>query len=133
HDVGDAAFAGLRVDADHGFVATSDVLRVDRQVRNLPRVFLLRYARLLRGTLVGFEPLVDGVLVAAGERGEHQVAAPWAAFADGELVAVLHGALDLVHVGKVDLRIDALAEQVHTQCDEVDIAGALPVTEQAAL
>src|SRR5699024_3495413 len=133
HDVGDTALAGLRVDADHGFVATTDVLRVDRQVRNLPRVLVLRDARVLCGTLVCLQPLVDGVLVAAGEGGEHQVTAPWAAFADWKLVAVLHGALDLVHVGEVDLRVDSLTEQVHTQRDEVDVAGTLAVTEQATL
>ena len=55
------------------------------------------------------------------------------AFADGQLVAVLDGPADLVEVGEVDLRVDALAEQVHAEGDEVDVAGALAVAEQAAL
>jgi hypothetical protein len=50
-----------------------------------------------------------------------------------QLVAVLDGAPDLVDVGEVDLRVDALAEQVHPQGDQVDVAGALAVAEQAAL
>ena len=37
HDVGDAALAGLRVDPDDGLVGAADVLRVDRQVRDLPQ------------------------------------------------------------------------------------------------
>ena len=36
HDVGDAALAGLAVDADDGLVGAADVLRVDRQVGHLP-------------------------------------------------------------------------------------------------
>ncbi len=51
----------------------------------------------------------------------------------GQLVAVLDGAADLVHVGEVDLRVDALAEQVHAQGDQVDVAGAFAVAEEAAL
>ena len=38
-----------------------------------------------------------------------------------------------VDVAEVDLRIDALREQVDAEGDEVDVAGALPVAEQAAL
>ena len=44
-----------------------------------------------------------------------------------------HGAADLVDVGEVDLRVDALGEQVHAQGDQVDVAGALALPEQAAL
>ena len=50
-----------------------------------------------------------------------------------QLVAVLDGPLDLVDVGEVDLRVDALGEQVQPQRDQVDVAGALAVAEQAAL
>ena len=34
---------------------------------------------------------------------------------------------------EVDLRVDALAEEVHAQGDQVDVAGALTLAEQAAL
>ena len=50
-----------------------------------------------------------------------------------QLVAVLGGAPDLVEVAEVDLRVDALREQVDAERDEVDVAGALAVAEQAAL
>jgi hypothetical protein len=55
------------------------------------------------------------------------------ALVDRQLVAVLDGAADLVDVGEVDLGVDALGEQVHAQGDQVDVAGALAVAEQAAL
>ena len=61
------------------------------------------------------EALLDGVLVRAGEGREDEVAAPRVPLADGQLVAVLDGAPDLVDVGEVDLRVDALAEQVHAR------------------
>ncbi|MGX1483234.1 hypothetical protein RKD45_002310 [Streptomyces griseus] len=52
---------------------------------------------------------------------------------DLHLVAVLAGAADLVDLREVDLRVDALGEQVHAQGDQVDVAGALALAEQAAL
>jgi hypothetical protein len=58
---------------------------------------------------------------------------PQGALVHGQLVAVLGGALDLVDVAEVDLRVDALREQVDAQGDQVDVAGALAVAEQAAL
>ena len=52
---------------------------------------------------------------------------------DRQLGAVLDRAPDLVDVGEVDLRVDALAEQVQPQGHQADVAGALAVAEQAAL
>src|SRR5699024_1248387 len=83
--------------------------------------------------LAGGEALLDGVLVGAGEGRVDEVAAVGVAGVDVHLGALLDGAPDLVDVGEVDLRVDALAEQVHAQGDEVDVAGALPLPEQAAL
>ena len=67
-----------------------------------------------------------------GERGEDQVAAPRDTLWDRHLVRVLDRAADLVHIGEIDLRVNTLAEHVHAQRDEVDVTGALTVTEQAA-
>ena len=61
------------------------------------------------------EALLDGVLVGAGEGGVDQVAAVRVALVHRQLVAVLDGAADLVDVGEVDLRVDALGEQVQAQ------------------
>ncbi|MCO5611506.1 hypothetical protein L7F22_065759 [Adiantum nelumboides] len=133
HDVGDAALAGLAVDPDDGLVGAADVLRVDRQVRDLPRVVGDGVTGRGGVGLHRREALVDRVLVGAGERGVDQVAAPRVALVHRQLVAVLDGAADLVDVGEVDLRVDALGEQVHAQRDQVDVAGALAVAEQAAL
>ena len=133
HQVGDAALAGLAVDPDHGLVPAADVLGVDRQVRHGPGELVDRRARLGGVRLEVVEALVDGVLVRAGERREHQVAAVGVALGDRQLVAVLDRATDLVDVGEVDLRVDALAEQVEGQRHQADVAGALAVAEQAPL
>ena len=52
---------------------------------------------------------------------------------DLDLVAVLDGLADLGNVRIVDLRIDALREHVQTQRDQIHVAGALAVAQQAAL
>ena len=79
------------------------------------------------------EALLDGVLVGAGEGGVDEVAGVGVPGVDLHLVAVLGGAADVVDRREVDLRVDALAEQVHAQGDQVDVAGALALPEQAAL
>jgi hypothetical protein len=71
--------------------------------------------------------------VRAAEGRVHEIARPRAALGHRQLVAVLGGALDLVEVAEVDHRVDALREQVETERDEVDVAGALAVAEQASL
>ena len=50
-----------------------------------------------------------------------------------QLVAVFDRLADFRHVGVVDLRIDALGQEVQTQSDQIDVAGALTVAEQATL
>ena len=133
HDVGDAALARLAVDPDDGLVGAADVVRVDRQVRDVPRVLAERHARRLGLRLERLEALLDRVLVRAGERGVDQLARVRVAGVHRELVDVLGGAADLVDVAEVDHRVDALAEQVQAQGDQADVAGALAVAEQAAL
>ena len=53
-------------------------------------------------------------------------------FVHRQPVAVLGRAAQRIDVGHVELGIDALAEQVHGQRHDVDVAGALAVAEQAA-
>ena len=49
-------------------------------------------------------------------------------------LAAVRGDLDdLVRVGDVELRVDAVHEQVHGQIDHVDVSGSLAVAEQRAL
>ncbi len=52
---------------------------------------------------------------------------------DGQLVAIFRHADELVDVRAIELRIHALAEHVHGQRDDVDIAGALAIAEERAL
>ena len=49
-----------------------------------------------------------------------------------QLVAVLNRLANLRNVGIIDLRIDALREEVQTKRDQIDVAGALAVAQQAA-
>ena len=132
-DVGHPALAGLAVDPDHGLVGATDVLGVDREVRHRPRVVGDGYAGLGGVAVEGLEALLDGVLVGAGERGVDEVAAVGVPLGDRQLVAVLDRAPDLVDVGEVDLRVDALGEEVQPQGHQADVAGALAVAEEAAL
>ena len=132
-DVRDATLAGLTVDPDHRLIGAAQVVRVDRQIRDAPRDAVDRGPGRAGVLLHPLEALLDGVLVRAGEGREDEVTAIRVAFVDLDLVAVLDGAPDRVDIREVDLRVDALGEQVHPHGDEVDIAGALAVAEQAAL
>ena len=116
-----AAFAGLAVHAHRLFVGRADVGRIDRQVRHLPAAAIHpRHA------------FLDGVLVGAGERGEHQVASVGMAFVNRQLVDGFHGGADARHVAEIQLRVHALREEVHRHGHEVAVAGALAVAEQRA-
>ena len=78
------------------------------------------------------KPFLDGVLVRAGEGRKHEVADVGMTRMNGQLVAGFRAMRDRVDVGKVELRIDALGVQVHRERHDVDVAGALTVTEQRA-
>ena len=132
-DVRHTALAGLAVDPDDGLVRPPDVVRVDRQVRSLPVDGADADALLVRLTLEVLEALLDGVLVRTRERRVHQVARVRMARVNRQVGAVLDRAADLVDVGEVDQRVDALAEQVQAQRHQVDVARPLAMTEQAAL
>src|SRR5665213_683535 len=75
------------------------------------------------------EALLDGVLVRTGEGGVDEVAGIRVPKMHGQLRAVLDRAPDLVDLREIDLRVDALTEQVQAERDEVDVAGALAVPE----
>jgi hypothetical protein len=82
---------------------------------------------------MAFDPLLDGVLMRAGEGRVHQVAGVGVAGMDRHPGGVLGHPAHLVDVAEVELRVDALREQVHGQGDHVDVAGALAVAEERAL
>ena len=133
HQVGHAALARLAVDADHGLIGAPHVLGINRQVGGLPTDLVDRGALRPGPGLQVFQALLDRILVRSGERRVDQVAGIGGTGRHRHPGAVLDGAPDGVHVGEVDHRIDALAEQVHAQGHQVDIAGALAVAEQATL
>ena len=133
HDVGHPALTGLGVHPDHGLVGAADILGVDGQIRHLPEDVLDIGVSLVRGDFHRVQALVDGVLMAAGERRVHQVSAVGVPLGHRQLIAVLDGASDLVDVGEVDLRVHPAGEQVQAQGHQADVAGALAVAEQAAL
>ena len=58
HHVGNAALAALAVDADDGFVAAADVLRVDRQVRHAPDLVVVRVASGSRPSVSASKPFL---------------------------------------------------------------------------
>ncbi len=95
------------------------------RVRHVPD---LRARPLLR-----VHPLVDRVLVRARERRVHELADVRMAWMNGKLVALLDDRPRLVDRREVELRVDALREQVERERDEVDVAGPLAVAEERAL
>ena len=107
HQVGDAALARLRVDADDRLVAAAEIHRVDRQVRHVPD---LRARALLR-----VHALLDRVLVRAGEGGVDELADLRMARMHGQLVALLDDRLRLVDLRQVEPRVDALRQQVRAR------------------
>ena len=125
HDIGHAALARLAVDADDRAVIAPDVVRIDRQVGHLPRLVGMRRAVL--------QPLVDRVLVRAGEGGENQVAAVGLAQRHVQLRAALVEIAHLADVAEIELRVDALREHIQRQRDDIDIARPLAVAEERPL
>ena len=123
--IGDAALAGLAVDADHRLVVAADVLRVDRQIGHLEQRLVALLLRL--------EALLDRVLMRAGERGVDELADVRMALVNRQLGAELGHFADRVDVAQIEPRIDALGEEIERHGDDVDVAGALAVAEQSAL
>ena len=131
--VGHTALTGLRVHANNSLVGAAQIARVNRQVGNLPVHLIHALAGLSGGALQGLEALLDGILVRARERGEDQVATVRGTLVHLQLVAVLDGLADTVDVREINLRVNALGVQVQAQGHQVDVTGALAVTEQATL
>lgn len=52
---------------------------------------------------------------------------------DGEVVALRHDFDDSVEIGEVNFGVDTLSIEVQGQVHQVDVACALPVTEQTPL
>ena len=88
---------------------------------------------MLAGGLAVGHALGDGVLVAAREGREHQLAGVGGPLVDVHPGHPLIQLADGGHVRKVQLGVHAVAVHIHGQGDGVHVAGALAVAEQAAL
>ena len=124
HDVRDAPFAGLTVDANNGLIRPPHILRVNRQIRHRPHAAAARFLRA--------HALVDRVLMRAGKRRIDE-------FADIRMARVnLHARAFFVHVAdvvdvrEIQLRVNALRKQVQRHRHDVHVARALAVAEQRA-
>ncbi len=79
------------------------------------------------------ESLLDRILMGAGERRVHEVAAVGVPLVNGNPIAVLDGSPHRVDVREVDHRVNALRVQIQGQRHQIDVAGPLTIAEQAAL
>ena len=124
--IGDAALTGLAVDADDiRIVGPGDVLGIDGQVGHGPLVGIV--------DILVSHSLGDRILMGAGKCAEDQVPRirlPRVYLHSGQ---ALIGLADLGHIGEVELRIDAIGEQIHRHCDQVHIPGPLSVSKERAL
>ena len=112
HQVGDPALTGLRIDPDHGLIASSNILRVNWKIGNGPGVIVNGVASSFSISLEVLKALLDGVLVATRERCVDKITAVGRPLRHRQLVAVFDGSLDFVNVTEVDHRINALVKQV---------------------
>src|ERR1019366_8042313 len=133
HDVGHAALARLRIDPDARLIGPADVPGIDRQVRHRPRQLAHRLSGLRRSPLKIVEALLYRVLMRSGERRVDQVAGIRVPLVHVDAGAVLGSAADIVDVGEIDHRVDALAVEIQPERHQVDVARALTVAEQAPL
>ena len=118
----DAALAGLAVDTHHGIIAAIYIGGIYRQVRHLPDSIRLLYG----------QAFLDGILVGAGKRREHQLTGIRMARMHRQAGALLNQLAHLVDIGKIQPGVHALRIQVHRQGHQVNIAGTLAIAKQAA-
>ena len=120
------ALAGLAVDSDNiRLVFSSHILRIDRQIRHSPFVQLL--------VLSPFHTLGDSILVRTRERREHQLTAIRLSRVHLEVSVLFINLHNFRHIGEIKLRIHAVGEKVHCQCDDIHVTCSLAVSEEGSL
>ena len=107
-------------------------MRIDGQVGKLPDHCVLVAPCGVHLRLTSSKTLFDGVLVRAREAGVNQISDVGRARRSLHLSAVLHSAADLINVREVDTRINSLAEKIQTQGQQVNVTGALTLSQEAA-
>lgn len=86
----------------------------------------------MAGVFTDFKALLDRILVGPGEGTDDKLAAVRRTRMDGDLGTVFDSVNNRGDVGEVDIGVDALGVEVERKSDEVDIAGAFAVAEEAA-
>ena len=125
-DIAHAALARLGIYADDvGVVLPAHVVRVDGEIGHVPpgEMFFLP----------PLHALCNGVLVGAGEGGEHELARIRLAGTYGHACKRAVERAYVGHIFEIELGIYPLREHVHGEGDYIDVARALAVAEQRAL
>ena len=122
--ISDAALARLAIDPNNLLIGTPNIRRVDGQIGDFPSCRIIVPAR---------QAFFDRVLVTARERSKHELTRIGMARVNGQLGAGLYGLDDFIHGGEIELRIHALAVQVHSHGDDVHVTRALAITHERAL
>ena len=124
HDKGDAALAGLAVDAHHRLVLAADVCRIDGQIGHFPD------AVIALGQRCG--SLADGVLMGSGEGGKDQFSRIGLPVIHRHLGAPLAHLHDVIDIANLQLRVDTLGEHIIGQIQNVHVARSLTVSEKGS-
>ena len=121
----DTAFSGLAVDTDNVCgIFSSNVLRVDGQVRNGPVIGMT--------FLTPFHALCDSVLMRTAECCEHKLSGIWLTFTDchsGDTGIKLSYRRN---IAEIKLRINALGIHIQGEGNDIDITCAFAVSEKSA-
>ena len=125
HNEGYATLSGLAVDTNDRLVLTTNIGRIDRQIRNLPD--------LASALMQSLHTLVDCILMRTGECGKYELTCIRMSRIDVHLCATLVNLCDLTDVLDIQLRIDSLREHVVSQSQDIYITGTLTVSEQSSL
>ena len=125
-NITDTALTGLAVDPDHiCLVLSSDILRIQRQIRNGPFSGMLML-------LPDLHTLGDCILMRTGEGCKYQRTAIGASHIDIHARILLIFCTDLRHIRKIQPRIHALGIHIHSQCYDIYISGTLSVSEKGS-
>ena len=122
-EIADAALTTLRVDADDvGIVGSADILGIDRNIRYAPFVELV--------FLSVFHTLGNRILMRARESGKNECACIRCSFINVHSGASFIFLNKLVHVRKIELRINAVGIHIHRKRDNIYVSGALAITKE---
>ena len=119
--------SGLGVNTNHiAVIGTSDVFRIDRQIRNRPLSAVFPF-------LTELHALRDRILMRTGKRRKHQIPCIGLPVRHDHPGIGLIALADRRNIVEVQPGIDAVGVHVHGQCHDVDISGTLAIAEKGSL